>query len=340
MRGLACKDTATCWIGGGYGLVQRTTNGGASWQTLSKPEDYSGFLYSAIWTGTGSTALVGGSASTVLRSTDGINFSQIKLAGSQDILDLTCPAAGTCYAAGSGETVFRTANDGLTWTQVLALGGTDFMGVSCTGADTCWVAGSLGLIYRTTNAGGTWQRQQSDIPSTVYFNKIRMADSLHGYAVADGGLVYRTDNGQTWTRLNSFTSENLIDLYVFGVDDVFVIDWAGKVWHYGGTANFPTLVNRAATGVVLTWTHVPPYVGYQVWRGASPYFVVDSAAVKLADVPAPAISGQVAYTDTTAFVPAGSNYFYQVLPTESSGQSGAGFSRTGTFNFASVSGSP
>ena len=117
--------------------------------------------------------------------------------------------------------------------------------------NTCWIAGIGGQIYRTTNQGVTWQRQSASIPSQVTFNRVRMADAQHGYAIGcsdsdpdtgacvGSGVMYQTTNGVTWVPLQSFTNSDLMDLYIFNMNDVFVIDWGGTVWHYGGRHRWP-----------------------------------------------------------------------------------------------------
>jgi hypothetical protein len=101
-------------------------------------------------------------------------------------------------------------------------------------------------------------------------------------------------------------------------------------------------IARDETGVLLTWTHAVTNTGYEVWRGAEPYFDPDAPltdTVKLADVPAPAMDGvTVVYTDTTALV--GANYYYLVRGVNGVGQVSTASNRTGIFNFGIEPGAP
>jgi len=75
---------------------------------------------------------------------------------------------------------------------------------------------------------------------------MRMTDAQHGYAVGcsnfslstgecvGAGAMYRTTDGVNWAALESFSISDLMDLYVFSMTDVFIVDWGGTVWHYGG----------------------------------------------------------------------------------------------------------
>ena len=244
MAGLDCKDANTCWIAGKHGSMLRTTDGAATWGTLKNLQNYVGYLVSAKWTGSGDTLLFGGSSGFVLRTPDGYNVSALQTGHGADQNDFACPVPGTCYAAAGGQGVLLSTDNGLTWAlRPTGAPSPYFNSVACIDANTCWAAGARGQIYRTTNQGVTWQGQNADIPAQVTFNRVRMADAQHGYAVgcsdsapatgtcAGAGAVYRTTNGVNWVPLPSFTNSDLMDLYVFSMTDVFVVDWGGAVWH-------------------------------------------------------------------------------------------------------------
>jgi hypothetical protein len=247
MAGLDCKDANTCWIAGRPGSMRRTTDGGAAWQALNKLQPYVGYLVSAKWTGNGDTVLFGGSSGFALRTPDGHNVSVLQTGYGTDQTDFSCPAAGTCYAAASSKGVLFSADDGLTWTlRSAGVASAYFNSVACTSVSTCWIAGTGGMVYRTTDGGGSWQKQSANIPSQISFNRVRMADAQHGYAVGCSnlnlstgicvgvGVIYRTIDGVNWTALESFSNSDLMDLYVFSMTDVFIVDWGGAVWHYSG----------------------------------------------------------------------------------------------------------
>jgi photosystem II stability/assembly factor-like uncharacterized protein len=235
LAGLTCRDTSTCWIAGRSGTIQRTTNGGQTWGDAANNSGFGGWLVSAQWTGINNTVLTGASCSRIVRSADGFNFTLVQAPGCADQDDFACPVAGTCFSSGGEQSAFRSTDNGLTWTQ-LPIGGTGsyYQGISCTSATTCWAVGDGGQIQRTTDGGATWQRQQPTIPQDTVLNRVRMVDAQHGYAVGNGGVIFRTDNGTTWGQLLPFTANDLMDLYVFSMNDVFVVDWGGNVWHYNG----------------------------------------------------------------------------------------------------------
>lgn len=268
MDGLDCKDTATCWIAGKNGVIQRTTNGGGSWQNAVNAASYKGYLVSLKWTGAGDTVLIGASGGRILRATDGNTFNLITTGFGTDQWDFDCPTTGACYSASSADSVLYSTDAGATWARrTTGSTGAVYYGIDCTDANTCWIAGTDGQIRKTSDKGLNWQRQQTDIPSQITFNRVRMLDAQHGWAVgctlydavngvcAGAGAVYRTTDGVSWEALQSFATTELMDLYVFAMNDVYTIEWGGKVWHYNGQ---PAL-NTATPLPTLTPTPTPTF---------------------------------------------------------------------------------
>jgi len=100
--------------------------------------------------------------------------------------------------------------------------------------------GTAGQIFNTVDGGLTWQ-QQTGTNANVTFNKIHMINATQGYAVGDGGFIYRTDNGLTWGQVPSFTTADLMDLHVFNMNKLYVLDASGRVWHFDGQTPINTL---------------------------------------------------------------------------------------------------
>ena len=143
-------------------------------------------------------------------------------------------------------------------------------GVDCTSQNTCWAVGEGGTIWRTQDGFQTWQRQQADVPAVTKFDWVDMLDAQHGYAVGcgnrdtvtgecpGGGVVYRTDDGVTWTKLPSFTASEITDVKVHTMDDVFVTDWGGKIWHgVAAAAATPTSTSTSTATFTPTSTATP-----------------------------------------------------------------------------------
>ncbi len=257
LAGLDCKDANTCWTAGRGATNLRTTDGGKSWIPLpntyydklqEKWTTYSGWEYTLALTGVGDSLVVGLTCSNpaFLRSTSGVSLIGVDDSTCAVKDDFSCPTPGVCYAAAKFGRIYASSNNGVSWNLRYTGSGSWLWGVDCTSQNTCWTVGEKGVIWHSTDGFRTYERQQADIPVQVRLQKIDMLDAEHGYAVGctnynatdntcpGGGAVYRTDDGKTWTKLPVFTATEIMDVHVHSMNDVFVIDWGGKIWH--GTA--------------------------------------------------------------------------------------------------------
>lgn len=303
MRGLVCTDANNCWISGAStNRIMFTTNGGASWQNgIIANNAWNGWLWSAGWTGTGTTILTGTTGycpdgdpdpncpnrkANILRSSDGTLFFPEAADDPREfvVYDFSCPEAGTCYAAAK-QTAFFSSDNGNTWyRKVLPIG--RYFGIWCTSASTCWeVGGSNGgandgvfYIYRTVDGGASWL-QQSAVPlgsGRVRFYNVHMADSSRGYAVGctnapdpilevcmGQGIIARTTDGFNWQQVQgppppANGTGDIMDLWVHNMDDVIVVDFAGRIFRGSGVPTptpSPTNTNTPTSTPTRTPTH-------------------------------------------------------------------------------------
>ena len=271
MRGLTCSDATHCWaIGASTPRIQVTTDGGATWSAGTIVNNvWVAWLWSAGWTGTGTTILAGttgyadepGRRANILRATDGVNFNAVVANDPREfvVYDFSCPVPGTCFAAAK-QTVFVTYDNGATLLRrALPVG--RYYGIWCTDTNTCWEVGGnnsatsdgVYYLYRTTDAGQTWQLASATPLSgnRPRLWNVQMVDAQHGYAVgctnaADPiletcngqGLLLRTDDGVSWQQIPSPTNADIMDLRVVSMDELILVDWSGKIWR--GTSAPPT----------------------------------------------------------------------------------------------------
>ena len=271
LAGLDCKDANTCWAVGRGGTNLRTTDGGANWAKLGNA-GYAGWEYTVALTGVGNSLVVGLTCSepAFLRSTNGVTFTGVNASTCVVKGDISCPAPGICYAAAKLGRIYASADNGASWT-LRASGQSNWLwGVDCTSQNTCWAVGEGGVIWYTNNGFLTFQRQQSNIPAQVKFDRVDMLDAQHGYAVGcgnrdtitgecpGGGVVYRTDDGVNWTLLPAFSASELTDVKVHTMDNVFVTDWGGKIWHgTAGATPTPTSTNTVTATFTPSNTATP-----------------------------------------------------------------------------------
>jgi hypothetical protein len=115
----------------------------------------------------------------------------------------------------------------------------------------------------------------------------------------------------------------------------------GTVAHLAGPF-LPITIQRSDAGAVLTWSHCcDNFTRYEVYRATAPYVAPAAAgSVKLANVTPPAVWSTAIYTDTHAFDPPPTDYFYRVVAVAAGEQPYTRSTETGTFNFILVSGEP
>jgi photosystem II stability/assembly factor-like uncharacterized protein len=270
LAGLDCKDANTCLAVGRGGRNLKTTDGGTTWRNLGNA-GYSGWEYTVAFTGVGDSFVAGLTCSdpAFLRSTNGVTVAGVSASGCVVKDDLSCPVAGICYAAAKLGRVYSSSNNGASWTPRPSGLGNWLRGIDCTSQNTCWAVGEGGVIWHTSNGFQTFERQQSNIPTQVRFERIDMLDATHGYAVGcynydttagtcpGGGAVYRTDDGATWVRLSTIIPSQITDVKAHTMDDVFVMDWGGTIWHGVAAAGTPTPTPTATTTPTETPTATP-----------------------------------------------------------------------------------
>ena len=183
------------WAVGYEGVVWRTTDRGATWQTV--PLDTTADL-SAIW-GRGKEVMIVARWGTFHHSSDGgKTFRVSKLVKPRgdgtrtlfDVKDLWAGARGPWFVT-SRQGLFRSA--GKRWIEVPGLP-SDLTAVVGDGRHV-WVAARDGTIYRGS-AYGAGFRRRGRLPDAVH--ALHVSDGALVAAGAHGLLARSTDGGKTW----------------------------------------------------------------------------------------------------------------------------------------------
>jgi photosystem II stability/assembly factor-like uncharacterized protein len=165
-------DAETGYAAGAFGVILKTTNGGASWELLN--------------------------------SGTGLSFSDIHfVSGNSNVV-----MDNIGWAVGENGAIFKTEDGGTVWTQQ-ASGTSSWLNcVYFCDANVGWVGGSNGVILKTTNGGTTWSPVESGTTSTIE-NGCFMNPSV-GYLVAQSGAVLKSVNaGSSWNLMPANTPTQL-----------------------------------------------------------------------------------------------------------------------------------
>jgi photosystem II stability/assembly factor-like uncharacterized protein len=194
---LHCPSESTC-VGGSDGTrIFRTSNGGATWtsvsstvhngRTLSAPDENNIFA-------AGDTSISG--------SHDG-GVSFYPQAGDWAMNQIWATSTTTAWAVGNYGRVRHTSDAGQTWQSLPFPVSDNLNGIACADDLTCWAGGSGNKIFKTTDGAETWVEQFS---SNRTFNRLWAVDYDLVFAVDTGGRMYRTQNGGTnwaWVGVNT-----------------------------------------------------------------------------------------------------------------------------------------
>ncbi|TLM70017.1 MAG: hypothetical protein FDZ70_09435, partial [Actinobacteria bacterium] len=169
---LRCVDGAdanTAWAIGlepaARTLIQKTTNGGASWttQTISGVDPEAG--------NTGSTRY--------------------------EVYGVSAPSTQVAYGVGVADRIYTTTNGGATWSiRALSTITKVLYDVSMATTSTGWAAGSGGRVWKTTDGWAT-RAQQAGLPQVV--RSIHAVSTSTVWAVGDNEMImFSTDGGNAW----------------------------------------------------------------------------------------------------------------------------------------------
>ncbi|MCX6027888.1 MAG: SpaA isopeptide-forming pilin-related protein [Chloroflexi bacterium] len=234
------------------------------------PVPFTGWMRSAAYTGANGIALFGGNDRVILRnsSSDPRSFYNVwpPLPWAVATWSVACPSSQLCFAGQIKSWILQSFDAGQTWTSSWVINGAGqqvsdecnngvqrrYYGISSVNENWVWAVGSCGGLYRTFNGslpGATWwvQNEQMAIPTEVGFRRVKMLDQNHGITV--GGVsgagsvqavIYVSSNAgsyptaATWSPVLAPQTDELHGLAAFSLEDVFVADWSGQIWHHSG----------------------------------------------------------------------------------------------------------
>lgn len=219
-------DDFTGYVSGAYGVVQKTTNAGASWSVVSPPtfrslSDQFFLNHNVGW--------VVGEMGTIFKTTDGGSTWTQQTSGTTAWLNVVYfTDANTGYAAGTNGTILKTTDSGTTWIAQESGTTATIEGACFSALPTAWLATSGGALLRSSNGGANWQ-QQSVVPS-YSLHDVHFLNSSTGWVVGSGGIISKTTNGGlSWFDLPSGTAMNLNSLAVVDANYLWVSGDGGVI---------------------------------------------------------------------------------------------------------------
>jgi photosystem II stability/assembly factor-like uncharacterized protein len=293
LTGVSCPSSTTCFAVGYYdlsstvatppngGIIESTSNGGASWIPDAVPtfmQDSSDSLAGVSCSTTQDCVVVGygdtdgTTAYDVAVTTDGGSAwteEDVPVPDYSGLAGVSCyPSSSDCVAVG-GNSILASTDGGMTWVSEPGVGDGG-ASVSCSSASDC-VAVEGSNIITSTDGGTSWTLHTA--PSgTNALNAISCYPSTSTcVAVGGKGIVTSTDGGTSWTTEKTPTGVNSLygvscssasDCVAVAGSSVLTSSDGGASWDKGTVPNGVDALDSVscssssdcvATGPVTDW---------------------------------------------------------------------------------------
>ncbi|GFO67303.1 hypothetical protein GMLC_08820 [Geomonas limicola] len=221
LHALANNPTARATLYAGTDLgAFRSTASGSSWTALGtglrpgsslaiKPSD--------------NTIIVGGMANGgIYRSSDSAStWIAVTSANPGTPTAFLFDPTGTPVYAASGNGVYKSVDDGVTWTSLSAnLPNTDVRAL-CLGAGGALHAATSEGIYVYNSGTDTWSAYAGGQPSNTDLTGLAFR-GVSLFTATNGGGVYRSDNGGSWSQINTNLTSTVVNALVLDAGNIYV----------------------------------------------------------------------------------------------------------------------
>lgn len=247
--GIACPNTATCYVSSMAGYLMITHDGGATWSRRR----LSGRSLGAIACPALTTCYVlvlpvyTGQFDVILLTQDGgSHWARHDLGIDRQLAAMACPTTEICYLAGGGYMV-RTNDGGRHWAvrnngmdTGIGTNGSEFTSVTCPASKICYMTSEAygrewtgASIYRTRDAGKHWKQLYGDANSSGQSEGLRgitCPDARTCYAAGNGTYILHTrDAGSHWDKQPSGARASLNAIDCTPHDTCFAVGASGAV---------------------------------------------------------------------------------------------------------------
>lgn len=236
-------DNNTGWACGSVSSLFKTTNAGASWDSVPTPFGIGTLILSKVQFVDANTGWVFSKStvtgdSTIIKTTNGGTswFKQTlgnALTGSgAQIYWADFVNANTGWIVNNTPRPYKTTDGGNTWAKdsiVDAFGG--FMyGIDMVNATTGFITGSSGRIYKTTNAGAFWDTLSKPTGTNGSWYQPKFYNHLVGVVVGTNGMTMTTSNGGTSWNLQNTAGGTMYSVAIVPGSVGFTCGTSGYIW--------------------------------------------------------------------------------------------------------------
>jgi photosystem II stability/assembly factor-like uncharacterized protein len=247
---MVANDSSAICVGGNSssGHVLYTVDSGVSWTPIIVSTSQLNAVDISSY-----GAWVVGNGGKIYYTNNGINWTAQSSGTTTDLQDVDFPTPTTGYTVGGSGVILKTTN-GTTWSNPIISGGNSYTikTVDFTSATNGAFGGdvnSLQGFFNKTTSGATYFSIPSFSIGTV--NDFSFISSTLGFAVCNGGNIYKTTNGgSSWIlQTNSGTTQNLNAIDFVDANHAYIVGDTGTILKTsnGGTTwvsqNAPSTAN-------------------------------------------------------------------------------------------------
>jgi len=209
-------DQYTGFAAGEYGIIVKTTNGGASWSYLNTgtTTDFS----SVIFPGSAQVGWAAGTQGRVIKTVNGgETWARYDVLESIDINDIYFYVdLNTGWAACNLGKIYKTVNGGRDWVQQTTSTSSNIKSI-CFPIDVNvgYAVGENGLVLTTNDGGTTWTASNSGTSYAITSLSFPDGNNI-GFATGENNLNLMTDTGgSTWNPHGGVTPGNYMNAIEF-----------------------------------------------------------------------------------------------------------------------------
>lgn len=208
-RGSFPRNVGMGYVVGDSATVLKTSDGGATWQSLAIGSTAA--FYDVAASSNGEHVVVVGAAGLVFTSSDaGVSWTARSSGVAETLYGLDfSDDLSTGYAVGSNGTILKTTNGGTSWTAQHSGTSASLYDVQVVSTLVGFAAGADGTILKTSNGGATWQALNSGVSSALYALAFSGGETTGTAVGAHGTILKTSDGGANWAAQSSGTSVSL-----------------------------------------------------------------------------------------------------------------------------------
>jgi len=278
LRGVKFADASHGWITGDGGTVRHTSDGGTTWQSqgmgynvsLSRP-----FVLDQLhaW------IPAPGGGGMIVGTADGESWAPGEVGGGDSFYGASFSDTLNGWAVGSFGAIRRSIDGGSTWETRTAGTVSEWLyAASTVDSQSAFAVGGSGSALWLYDNGNVWDYEVQTTPA----GSLKAVKAFSGGEVFAAGweaIVHTHDWGQTWEKIYSPSSVELMDLSFPDQYTGFAAGQGGTLLKYTPPAApvADSLETTDASSVMVTWDASPDAAGYQV-RHRSSIATVNNAA--------------------------------------------------------------